>query len=109
MAQADHLGLSLELTAVTLALIESCLWLRPLASWLLLGTLSAAFVVEAALVTMQAWRVIISLAILSSAGILKSPHGIALHAPDTPCRLHCSRTRMAPHRKASRNERRTSG
>ena len=62
MAQADHLGLSLELTAVTLALIESCLWLRPLASWLLLGTLGAAFVVEAALVTMQAWRVIISLA-----------------------------------------------
>ncbi|MET4134222.1 hypothetical protein [Pseudarthrobacter sp. PvP090] len=49
-------GLSLALTAITLALIESCLRLRPLASWLLLGTLSVAFVVEAVLVTMQAWR-----------------------------------------------------
>lgn len=49
-------GLSLALTAITLALIESCLRLRPLTSWLLLGILSAAFVVEAALVTMQAWR-----------------------------------------------------
>ncbi|WP_164203473.1 hypothetical protein [[Micrococcus luteus] ATCC 49442] len=49
-------GLSLALTAVTLALIESRLRLRPVVSWLLLGALSAAFVLEAFLVTLQAWR-----------------------------------------------------
>lgn len=49
-------GLSLALAAVTLALIESRLRLRPLVSWLLFGALSAAFVLEAFLVTLQAWR-----------------------------------------------------
>ncbi|MDP9998480.1 hypothetical protein [Pseudarthrobacter sulfonivorans] len=49
-------GLSLALAAVTLALIESRLRLRPVVSWLLLGALSAAFVLEAFLVTLQAWR-----------------------------------------------------
>ncbi|MCG2622522.1 hypothetical protein LVY72_11420 [Arthrobacter sp. I2-34] len=49
-------GVSLGLTAVTLALIESRLRLRRWASWALLGTLAATFVVEEVLVAMQAWR-----------------------------------------------------
>ncbi len=49
-------GLSLALTAFTLALVESRLRLRPVVSWFLLGALSAAFVLEDFLVTLQAWR-----------------------------------------------------
>ena len=49
-------GLSLGLTAVTLALIETRLRIRRWASWVLLGGFAVATVVEAGLITLQAWR-----------------------------------------------------
>ncbi|PTT69821.1 hypothetical protein DBR22_02790 [Arthrobacter sp. HMWF013] len=49
-------GLSLALTAITLALTDARLKRRPATAWILLGALSAAIVAEGALVTLQAWR-----------------------------------------------------
>jgi hypothetical protein len=49
-------GLSLGLTAVTVALIETRLRLARWASWVLLGGLAAVTVFEDALITLQAWR-----------------------------------------------------
>lgn len=49
-------GLSLGLTAVTLALIETRLRIRPWASWVLWGGFAVATVAEAGLITLQAWR-----------------------------------------------------
>jgi hypothetical protein len=49
-------GLSLGLTAITIALVALRLRIRRWASWLLLGTLAAITVIEYVLVTLQTWR-----------------------------------------------------
>jgi len=49
-------GLSLGLTAVALALVETRLRIRRWASWVLFGGFALAAVLEAGLITLQAWR-----------------------------------------------------